>query len=86
MRYISVRLAVGVLASGCGKATIAWDDPAPLSRAIGARDDIVVGSDGAVRVVLGSDVEMPLARIEAGACPESVRFARDTTGEWYAVW
>jgi hypothetical protein len=54
-----------------------------LCREIGAGDQIAIGPDGALAVVTDSAVAPPVVENQ---CRASVRVARDTTGEWYAVW
>ncbi len=88
MRHIAILLAltaVATVATACGDAAIDWQQPAPLARALDAGDRITVDAGGAVRVIPAAEAA-PAAMVDAGPCRESVRFARDTTGEWYATW
>jgi len=67
----------------CGDPIITWGEPATLERAIGSGDRLALSGDGVARLVPDSSPAAPAA---AGQCRASVRMARDTTGEWYAVW
>jgi hypothetical protein len=71
------------LLSACGAPPIHWEDAVPLPGEIGTGDQIAIGPDGALAVVTDSAVAPPVVENQ---CRASVRVARDTTGEWYAVW
>jgi hypothetical protein len=85
VRQTTLLAAILLAAAACGEAAIAWDEPTTTTQAISGGDRIVVDSSGAVRIVRAP--ELPVPPVAGGnACRESVRFARDTSGELYAVW
>jgi hypothetical protein len=79
-------LALGLGAGACGEAAIVWGDASTLPQPMGAAERIAFGADGALQVVAAPSATVPPWGADGRPCRESVRFARDTTGEWYAVW
>lgn len=71
------------LGAACAEAPIVWHEPAALPPSVGDFDRLEMQRDGSLRTVFDSAVTLPA---RATRCAASVRAARDTSGEWYAVW
>lgn len=76
-------LLLALALAGCDAPPIVWDDPVPLPAGIGSSDRLFITAAGALQTATDSAIAPPSG---AGQCAASVRMARDTTGEWYAVW
>ena len=79
----TILLLATTLAAACGDAPIAWSEPASLPPSLGDFDRLEMQRDGSVLTALDSIVTLPE---RATRCAGSLRAARDTSGEWYAVW
>jgi hypothetical protein len=77
-----VVLAVVVVSCEGGDA-IDWTDPAPLAAALVATPDVVLDMQGRLAARTPESLSPPAS---AAQCAGSVRVARDTTGDWFAVW
>lgn len=67
---------------GCGPDPIEWGEPAPLPPQLRSTE---LEFDAENRLVArpGPAIQLP---VFLGQCAGSVRLARDTTGDWFAVW
>ena len=79
----TILLLATTLAAACSDAPIVWGEPAPLPPTVGDFDRLELRRDGSALTLSDSTVTLPA---RATRCAASVRAARDTSGEWYAVW
>jgi hypothetical protein len=79
------RLAIvlALLANACAPDPIDWEDPAPLPPELASTTELAF--DEGRRLVARRPPDIPFP-VFTGQCAGSVRVARDTTGNWYAVW
>lgn len=78
-----ILLLATTLAAACDDAPIVWEEPTRLPAAAADYDRLALRRDGSLLTSTDSAVTLPAS---ASRCPGSVRAARDTSGEWYAVW
>lgn len=76
-------MLAAVLVSACEKPPIAWGEPTLLPDALASAERLAIDSSGQLVAVVQAPATLPRAE---GQCSQSVRTARDTSGEWYATW
>ena len=74
---------VASLCGACNSNPIEWSEPTPLPQNLAAATDLAF--DARQDLVARAPDRAPVP-VVTGQCTGSVRAARDTTGDWYAVW
>lgn len=74
---------LGPLLSACSPPPIEWDDPVLLPAELASAER--VGFDSVNRLVALPALSIAVPDLPR-QCASSVRVARDTNGDWYAVW
>jgi hypothetical protein len=76
-------LLAALLCCACKPEPIEWGEPTPLPSTLASTTDLAF--DAERRLVARPPASIPLP-VFTSQCTGSVRVARDTTGDWYAVW
>lgn len=87
VRHRSLRDAasflVGLLCWACKPEPIEWGEPTPLPPALASTTDLAFDAEQHLVARRPASIILP---VFTSQCTGSVRVARDTTGDWYAVW
>lgn len=81
---LRVALIASTATLACSTAPIEWSDPSPLPDSLVGVERLTIAADGSLAAIPADTSVLPPAA--PGQCRASVRVARDTTGELYAVW
>jgi len=76
-------LIIAILAAACDRAPIEWRDPEPLPPALASTNELAFDGQGRLVAPAPSAFSPPVFTAQ---CAGSVRVARDTIGDWFAVW
>lgn len=68
---------------GCGPDPIEWGEAEPLPPQLAATTELEFDAQNQLVARPAPAIQLP---VFLGQCAGSVRLARDTTGDWYAVW